>query len=118
MYGLARDIDVTFLNERQLQQVSIGRFQVIFSFDEEVSISVEGHFRYVSDSETRDWRPGANHAVCGALALLGVQVVKTTASTLGSIELLFSNGDRLLITDANKDTESYQICGKGHTIVV
>ena len=46
MYGLKKDIDLSFLNGREVIQVAIGIHQVQFGFDEDVRISVEGGFCY------------------------------------------------------------------------
>jgi hypothetical protein len=46
MYGLEKEIDLSFLTSRELIQVAIGSFQVQFHFDEDVTVSVEAGFRY------------------------------------------------------------------------
>ena len=38
MYGLRKEIDLSFLTERELIQVAIGSFQVQFHFDEDVAV--------------------------------------------------------------------------------
>jgi hypothetical protein len=40
MYGLKKEIDLSFLTGRELIQVAIGSFQVEFHFDEDVTVSV------------------------------------------------------------------------------
>jgi hypothetical protein len=44
MYGLKKTIDLGFLMDREVGQVAIGMYQVVFSFDEDVTIAVEGEF--------------------------------------------------------------------------
>jgi hypothetical protein len=39
MYGLSKDLDLNFLNGREVVQVAIGIYQIIFGFDEDVRIS-------------------------------------------------------------------------------
>lgn len=34
MYGLGREIDLSFLNHREVEQVAVGVYQMIFGFDE------------------------------------------------------------------------------------
>jgi hypothetical protein len=41
VYGLPKDIDLTFLIDREVTQVAIGVYQVQFHFDQDVCISVE-----------------------------------------------------------------------------
>jgi hypothetical protein len=40
MHGLAEDIDLCFLNGLEVIQIAIGSYQIIFTFDENVRISV------------------------------------------------------------------------------
>lgn len=54
MYGLKSDIDLSFLNGRELIQVAIGLYQIQFGFDGDVRISVEGEFSYF-DGKTRSF---------------------------------------------------------------
>jgi hypothetical protein len=46
MYGLSEDIDLTFLNGREVIQVAIGVYQNQFDFDEDVMIFVHRQFYY------------------------------------------------------------------------
>ena len=57
MYGLKEDIDLSFLNGRELTQVAVGSFDVLFNFDEDASISVIGQFKYFDDERECDWTP-------------------------------------------------------------
>lgn len=52
-YGLRKDIDLTFLIDREVIQVAIGVYQVQFHFDQDVCISVQSSFTY-SDSQ-QEW---------------------------------------------------------------
>jgi hypothetical protein len=44
MYGLRKDINLSFLDGGQLEQVAIGVRQVIFGFDENVRITAYSKF--------------------------------------------------------------------------
>lgn len=46
MYGLRGDVDLNFLVGRIVEQVALGAYEVIFSFDENVKITVYQTFRY------------------------------------------------------------------------
>jgi hypothetical protein len=46
MYGLSKDLPLSFLIRRELLQVAIGVYQIIFSFDEDVKLSVQAQFNY------------------------------------------------------------------------
>ena len=120
MYGLKKEIDLSFLNGRELGQVAIGVYQIIFGFDEDVAISVEGEFRYFDGQATWIWKSEPQAAQIGArtVALLGATIQSFDGQEDGTLILLFSNGHRLTIVDNSKDHESYAITRPGQTIVV
>lgn len=118
MNGLSKEVDLSFLNGREVIQVAIGIHQVIFSFDEEITISVEGEFRFDSTEGPSTWKPGAPQAASSAIRLLGTTIERVDGREDGTLRLTFSNRDCLTIFDNNKDFESYQISRPGATIVV
>lgn len=117
MNGLDSAIDLSFLKGREVIQVAVGIFQVVFVFDEQVTISVESKFRFGS-TDSCMWQPGEPHAASPALRLLGARVEQICSQRDGTLDLMFSNGDRLTILDSSKEFESYNIARPGQTIVV
>ena len=120
MFGLKKDIDLSFLNGREVEQVSVGLYQVQFGFDEDVRISVEGEFRYFDGREKWIWRPEPDKTQTAARAvdLLGATIEKVDWKEDGTLTLTFSNGHRLTILDSSKQFESYDITRPGTRIVV
>lgn len=118
MYGLDTSIDLSFLRGREVVQIAIGIHQVIFGFDADVSITVEGAFQYAARGECSKWGPGMPDAATPTLRLLGRTVREVQGHSDGTLKIGFSNGDYLTILDASKQYESYQISSPGKTIVV
>jgi hypothetical protein len=120
MYGLDRNIDLSFLKDREVTHVTIGVYQVIFGFDENVSISVEGGFSYSDGSDESVWKPepGTSDVAARSVALLGARRDSFKGHENGTLELAFSNGHCLTIPDSSEQYESYQIERPGKTIVV
>ena len=120
MYGLSKEIDLSFLNGREVVQVAIGLYQIQFGFDEDVRIAVEGQFAYFDGQEEWIWRPepGAAQLAARTIALLGATVQTFAAQEDGTLTLNFSNGHRLTIVDNSKEYESYDITRPGQTIIV
>jgi len=120
MYGLKSHIDLSFLNGREVGQVAIGVFQIIFGFDGDMTISVEGEFRYFNGESELVWKakPGSAHIAARAVALLGATIENFDAHENGTLVLAFSNGHRLTILDSSQQYESYQITRPGQIIVV
>jgi hypothetical protein len=103
-----------------VSQVAIGMYQVIFGFDQDVTISVEGEFEYSRGKEkcTRKPEPGTAHIAARTLALLGATITSFEGREDGTLIRVFSSGDRLTIPDSSREYESYQITRPGQTIVV
>src|SRR5467141_3689929 len=111
MYGLKKEIDLRFLNDRELTQVAVGLYHISFRFDEDVAISAEGEFRYFDGQDEWTWRPEPR------TALLGATITNFESNENGTLALTFSNGHRLTMLDSSKEYESYDITRPGQTII-
>jgi hypothetical protein len=120
MYGLKREIDLSFLTGRELIQVAIGSFQVQFRFDEDVAVSVEAEFRYFDGEQEWIWQQETSSPQTAArtVAMLGASITSFETNESGTLALAFSNGHRLTILDSFKEYESYDMTRPGHTIIV
>jgi len=120
MYGLDKNVDLSFLKDCELIQVCIGLYQIIFKFYDDVAISVEGEFHYFNGQDESIWRPESGFSVLAArtATLLGSRIENFESDANGTLVLAFSNGHRLLIMDSSKDYESYVITRPGETIVI
>lgn len=120
MYGLKKEIDLSFLTGRELIQVAIGSFQVQFHFDEDVSVYVEAEFRYFDGQQEWIWKqePSSPQVAGRTVAMLGASIISFERSEDGTLALTFSNRHRLTILDSFREYESYQITRPGHNIIV
>jgi hypothetical protein len=114
----AEPADVDLLRNRELVQLAIGQHQVIFAFDKDVALSVEGHFTYTSAAEAVAWRPGQPRAAAKAVSLLGTTVLTAEQTDEADLRLTFSNGGCLIVTKSTHGFESYQVTTKDLSIVV
>ncbi len=117
MNGLPEQIDLSFLEGRELIQVCVGMFQVIFGFDDQVSISVEGCYSVHSEAGESTWKSGEKPR-SDVLNLLGANVAHVRGEADGTLTLTFSEDLSLVIFDSSKEYESYQIAKPGTIIVV
>ena len=110
MYGLDKNVKLDFLAGKELAQVSVGAYQVILRFAGDIEISIEG-LSDLADGNGTTTHIHANspQETARLLVLLKETVGKATNRGDGSVLLTFSNGYSLLITDSNKNFESYQI---------
>lgn len=118
MHGLTSDVDLEFIVGREVIQIAIGVHQVIVAFDQNLKISIEGEFEYITKVARVKWRPSASEVAAKTVGLLGLRVGSISSQTDGALELSFSNGDRLVLKDTNPEYESYQIVTSEKTMVV
>jgi len=120
MYGLNKNLDLSFLRGRQVEQVAIGTYQIIFGFDEDVKISTYIEFRYFDGQEECVWKPepGAAQLASRTVSLLGAKIQSFESQENGTLTLVFSNGHRVTILDSSKEYESCDITRPRLTIVV
>ena len=117
---MSKDLDLNFLNGREVVQVAIGVYQIQFGFDEDVIIYVESQFNYFDGQEEWIWKPepGAAQIAARTVSLLSATIQNFDRQENGTLILTFSNGGRLTILDSSREYESYQITRPGQTIVV
>jgi Family of unknown function (DUF6188) len=118
LYGLRKNIDLTFLIGREVSQVAIGVYQVQFHFDQDVCISVESSFTYSDSQQEWTWRQGLVLIAAHTTALLSAEIKSFDAQEDGTISIVFFNGHRLTIFDSSENYESYTITRPGVYIVV
>jgi len=119
MYGLPKNIDLSFLNGREVVQIAIGIFQVQFGFDEDAAIYVHSQFSHFDGHQDWTWTPDPSKVpvAARALSLLGATVESVQTHEDGTLILSFVNGHRLTLIN-NKEYESYDIRRPGETITV
>jgi hypothetical protein len=121
MYGLnSKDTDLSFLLYKEVQQVCIGLYQVILNFDSDVSISVECRVAHHlgEDGKVEEWSPSGSASRSSLPLLLGSRISDVTVVGRGTLRIVFSNRNTLLLYDESDEHESYQISYGGRLIVV
>ena len=49
--------EFSFLRNKELIQVCFGKFEIILNFDDDLSITIECPFSFLSKNKTLDWNP-------------------------------------------------------------
>jgi hypothetical protein len=118
MYGLAVDVDLSFLKGKLLTQVCFAEFQVQLHFHEESThISVESSFKFeeadgVFEKYVVGPESGERNVIHFANKLtrfLGSTVEHVEWVVDGTLTLSFSGHGKLKILDDNPQYEAYQI---------
>jgi hypothetical protein len=111
--------DVTFLVDRVLLQIAIGKYQIIFNFDQNISISVESDLEYRHRSEIAHWSIG-NEDIPEKmpwLKLVGHHISTIQWLEDKSLKLSFENSNELIFFKGTKGYESFQITKDGRVWV-
>jgi hypothetical protein len=119
MHGLPANIDLAFLQNRELQQVCIGRHEAILHFGDDVSITIFSDIGHRSelgeiDAIYKRIMPAAP-TLCN---LINASITKASAAGPGTLVLVFSTGEELEIYDSSSAYESYHIANRDNLIVV
>jgi len=118
MYGLPENVDLTFLEDRQLVQVCLGSSSVTLNFDENIWISVENTFYHYSvDGECMPCESTRDSALALS-SLLGCAITNISWDTDGLLRMSFSNGEVVELRDDTDLYEAYQIKHGDKLIVV
>jgi hypothetical protein len=101
-------------------QVCLGQFQVQVHFSEKARLSIEGRFVH-EIAECGEQIVGERESLTSGNRLerlLAKSVVEARVPTNGTVALLFSNHDRLILFDDSEQYESYQINSPEGILVV
>ncbi|MDH5459217.1 MAG: DUF6188 family protein [Nitrospinota bacterium] len=118
MYGLNKKTDLSFLIERQLEQVAIGLHQVQLNFDQDVSISLECKFDHTSNGKSLITSENLPSSASSLLQLIGSKLIRVENHGNGDIEITFSDQNIVKIFDSNKSFESYQISSPSINLII
>jgi hypothetical protein len=119
MYGIDKKISYEFLIGKELLQLCIGRYQLIFNFSDQLVISTECclSLKFLDGTlieVSSDSPESAGKLTC----LLGRTIENVNTDIDGVMTLLFAGGLEMSIIDSSKDEESFAITIKGQEIVV
>ncbi len=118
MYGLPKNIDLSFFHDRELIQVCIGPYQVQFHFDKDVRIFVQNAFSYVDAGGAIVEIKTAPSSAILVDKLMGKTVKVINPSQNGTLQIAFNTGEQLIFCDDTKGYECYLIQNGEQTIVV
>ncbi len=119
MYGLPKDADLRFFIGSTLTQICIGANEVIFRFDNDADVTVEGDLSLVGVEGTVATHKSAGATGRAVIDQIGRSVVEVDADyTTGTLKLKLSSGIWIFAHDSFPHCESYQIRKGDARIVV
>lgn len=118
MYGLSKDVDLSFLKGMKLTCFSIAYQWVSLIFGDDIKITIESKFEIVES----DKKFLADEPLCEAAGylpnFLEKEIVDFEPNENGMLVLRFDNGGVITLTDDSEQFESYQIYYGKEIIVV
>jgi len=111
--GLGRETNLTFLVEKELLQVRVGKYHTELCFDGDVAITFEGRISLDQKTQLSGIAAGA-----ALLELIESKIRQIEIPGQGDLVLTFDSGRRLSLHDSNQEFESYQIRGPGTQVIV
>lgn len=119
MHGIDKKISYDFLIGKEVLQLCLGLYQLIFNFSDQLVISTECSLSLKLLDGTLIEVSSGNPESAGKLTcLLGRTIENVNTEIDGVLSLLFSGGLQLSIIDSNEDVESFTIAMKDYEIVV
>jgi hypothetical protein len=109
----------SFLVGHELQQIAVGKYQIIFNFHKDISVSVESGLEWREGSQIARWSVGNGDIPEKTpwLKLIGCHVSRIKWLEDKSLKLSFETGAELTFFKGSKGYESFQIT-RGHRLWV
>ena len=89
MYGLPKEVDLSFFTDKELMQVAVGLYDVQLHFDESVSLSVQHRIEHSSKEGSVIWEQEETPPTSASslLALIGLRVTSARGDTDGTLTI-------------------------------
>jgi hypothetical protein len=113
MYGLSRDLDLSFFVGKRLNFVTFSVNTISFGFDDRVSITLESSYQHQQPGDIKNHAIGCVQSVpardSGLMSLIDRIVVAATANEeeSGTLSLVFDDGQVLKCFEKPVPYESY-----------
>ena len=110
--------DIKFLLNKRLLQICVGEYCVIYKFEEDVAITIEG--KYILDINDSHYECFGDipSSIEKAFFLLGESIVSIKILSDNTIILSFSNNAQIRLVLNDSLYESYTITYKNNQIVI
>ncbi|MBT7300138.1 MAG: hypothetical protein HN849_11520 [Victivallales bacterium] len=118
MYGLDGNVELGHFVGKRLQQISVGSFDLILTFEGDVSVSIVGSVEYEEAGHTKRWSVDSPRDAGQLLALLGTHVSAARNLGGGTLALSFQGGAILRILETSDNYESYNFTSDNGLLLI
>jgi len=110
VYGVSKDLDLSFCLGTPIEQVAVGKYDVQFRFGSGARICVQGNVEILRSGRlVASWDEKSGWTSIGFQEILNVSVESISIPTDRRIDFLLDNGMLLSLLDSSEHFESMQI---------
>lgn len=122
MYGLPKDLDLSFFVGKTLDSITFAAVNVFFNFQDDIMITVMSSFQYQRKLDMDNLHIGSIQSVpvsnSALMSLIGLVVTVACGDDDGTLSLTFEDGQTLRILENKKPYEQYSFTdGKNEYVV-
>jgi hypothetical protein len=119
MHRFSDASQLSVLTGQEVWQICLGQYQTQLIFSDETTLRMEGDYVHQIRAESREIAQERSSSGPNELhRLLGKTVIRVRVLSPASAELIFSNGDALLLIDDSDQYESFIVTLKDRIIVI
>ncbi|WP_449421749.1 DUF6188 family protein [Rhodanobacter lindaniclasticus] len=118
MYGLKKNVDLSFLLDSVVEQICVSNSGLIINFDKPIRITILSTFTLSSSKETPSSLTSYAQDSVVLFPLIGEKIHSASATNDGNLEVIFYSGETLEIIDDSSQFESFLIDNDGQITIV
>lgn len=118
MYTLEKNLDFTFMLEKELIQICVGSYQVLLHFSEDLTITIESNYRLITSEEDINLEADNPKDAARLFPLLGKKIKHVESVEKNEIRLQFSDETILALCGEDEGMESYAITMRDKEIII
>ena len=118
MYGLPKNVDLTFFKGQEITDVLVNKHSLVVSFTDAIVLTLSSKFASSLNGFAPSQSEELHLSACHLLPLIGIPVLEAEGKTDGTLTLKFVGGDSLVFFDDAKNYESYTISHKSTLVII
>ena len=103
---------------RELIQLQVGVYQLLFAFEGDVALSVESTVHFEVEAHNGEWLPENPQSAASLTAFVGKKVERVEEGSGNDLRLIFLEGGTLAVSGKAAYGEAYQITSPSGVYVV
>lgn len=119
MYKIPADLNLSFLIGKEITQLNVSRYVVVFKFDPQGSIAIESEFEIIEGSNKIMWNQEVSQLDLPIKTLFQSKIVDYKVESEQCLVIILENDLSIRIFDHSEQYESFQIDdGEGNIYII